>query len=368
MNNTPPADNVVLREAIGELQRCLPGHWTTAIAVKTNDTTAARLTIRTPAGASAAVAIGSRRQLDPKLVAGFASALKAAPADGFLVVAPFLGERTRERLSAEGIGYVDLTGNMRLSLDRPTVFIQTRGASKDPWRQPRTMRSLDGVKACRVVRALCDQAPPWGVRALAARAGTDPGYVSRLLDLLDREELVERAPRGPVLAVDVAGLIRRWAVDYRFEEANRTAPFTHAHGVLGALGRLREQPSPHAITGRAGAAALSGGALPAEVTLYVDNLERVARRLGLTSAATARHQHGRAHLLLVEPFDGVVFEGAWERDGLRYAAPSQVAADLLGMRPPAPEHAETLLSRLPVVAPPLRNGDDSAKQATDSAS
>ena len=51
-------------------------------------------------------------------------------ADAFVVIAPFLGPRTRERLADEGLGYVDLVGNMRLVLDRPTVFISSRGWSK----------------------------------------------------------------------------------------------------------------------------------------------------------------------------------------------------------------------------------------------
>jgi hypothetical protein len=340
MNNTTPADNVVLREAIAELQRCLPGHWTTSISVKTNDVAAARLTIKTPAGASAALAIGNKRQLDPKFASAFAETLKSTPADGFVVVAPFLGERTRDRLSAAGVGYVDLAGNMRVSLDRPTVFIQTRGAHKSPWSEPRVLRALDGRKACCVVRALCDDRPPFGVRALAARAGTDPGYVSRLLDLLDREELIERIVRGAVTAVDVPALIRRWAVDYRFEGASRRLAFSHPHGMPGALGRLRDETIPHALTARAGAAALLGTAFPGQAALYVDNPDRVARRLGLTPATYD------AGLILIEPFDPVVFTGGSARDGLTFAAPSQIAADLLGSGTSGTGMAEAVMRKM----------------------
>lgn len=41
-----------------------------------------------------------------------------------------------------------------------------------------------------MVRALCDSFPPLGTRDLARRTETDPGYVSRVLDLLDREDLI----------------------------------------------------------------------------------------------------------------------------------------------------------------------------------
>jgi hypothetical protein len=237
MNNAAPSDNVVLRQAVEQIQRCLPGHWSTSVSVKTNDAADARLTIRTPAGASAALAIGARRQLDPRFVSEVAGALKATTADGFVVIAPFLGARTRERLADEGLGYVDLAGNMRVVLDRPTVFIQTRGDERSPWAAPRAARSLHAAKASRLVRALVEGAPPFGVRQLAGLADTDPGYVSRLLDLFDREELVDRDARGGVAAVHVARLVRRWAEDYRFGEAHRfvaSAPWrsgrARAHG------------------------------------------------------------------------------------------------------------------------------------------
>lgn len=337
MNNPAPSDNVVLRHAVEQIQRCLPSHWSTSVATKTNDAADARLTIKTPAGASAALAIGARRQLDPRLVGEVAGALKTASADAFLIIAPFLGARTRERLADAGIGFVDLVGNIRLVLDRPTVFIAARGEEKSPWAGPRATRSLHAAKASRIVRALADGAPPFGVRQLAVLAGTDPGYVSRLLDIFDREELIEREIRGPVVAVDVARLLRRWSEDYRFGDAHRFVPLVHPHGVPGALAGLRDAGVPYALTARAGAAALLGTALPGVVAAYVDNPERVARLLGLEAGDTG------ANLMLIDPFDPFVFEGAWEASGLRYAARSQIIADLLGSPPPGPAQATTLL-------------------------
>jgi hypothetical protein len=308
--------------------------------MKTNDAADARLTIKTPAGASAALAIGARRQLDPRLVAEVAGTLKTAAADAFVVIAPFLGARTRERLADEGLGYVDLAGNMRLVLDRPTVFIASRGDDTSPWATPRSTRSLHAAKASRLVRALADGHAPFGVRQLAVVAGTDPGYVSRLLDLFHRDELIEREPRGPVVAVHVDRLIRRWAEDYHFGDAHRFVAVAHPHGVPGALAALRDARVPHALTARAGAAALLGTALPGIVAAYVDNPERVAGEIGAEPAGTG----AGANLLLIDPFDAFVFDGSWEVSGLRYAARSQIIADLLGSPPPAPAQAATLLA------------------------
>jgi hypothetical protein len=336
MGNGAPSDNVVLRQAVEQIQRCLPSHWSTSVATKTNDVADARLTIKTPAGASAALAIGARRQLDPRLVDEVTGALKTAAADAFVVIAPFLGARTRERLAHAGVGYVDLAGNMRLVLDRPTVFLATRGEERSPWAAPRDSRSLHAAKASRLVRALCDGTPPFGVRALASAIGTDPGYVSRLFDLFHREELCERTLRGPVVEVHVARLIRRWAQDYRFSSLHRMVPVAHPHGVPGALAALRDGGVPYALTARAGAAALLGTALPGTVAAYVDNPERVAAAIGATSAPSP-------NLVLIDPFDRFVFDGVWEAAGLRYAARAQIIADLLDSPPPAASQAATLL-------------------------
>ncbi len=357
MSNVAPSDNVVLRQAVEQIQRCLPRGWSTTVAVKTNDLAAARVTIKTPAGTSAALAIGARRQLDPRLVPQVAAALKSTAADAFVVIAPFLGARTRERLAEEGLGYVDLCGNMRLALDRPTVLLQMRGEDRSPWAAPRSTRSLHAAKASRLVRALVDGVPPFGVRRLAAQIGTDPGYVSRLLDLFDREELVEREPHGPVTAVHRARLIRRWAEDYDFVDAHRALAFAHPHGVPGALTALRASGAPYALTARAGAAALLGAALPPVVVACVDNAGRVADLLG---AAPAPEGTG-GNLLLVEPFDPFPLEGTWQRNGFTYAAASQIVADLLGSPSPAPDQAAVLLRRMVETRP--GGPDDSVSAA-----
>jgi hypothetical protein len=46
---------------------------------------------------------------------------------------------------------------------------------------------------------------------------------------------------------------------------------------------------------------------------------------------------------LIEPFDPVVFMGGSARDGLAFAAPSQIAADLLGSGPSGGGMAEAVM-------------------------
>ena len=52
-----------------------------------------------------------------------------------------------------------------------------------------------------------------------------------------------------------------------------------------------------------------------------------------------------ANVVLLEPFDGVVFTHTWERDAVRHAAPAQIAADLLGSPAPGPQEAAAVMGR-----------------------
>ncbi len=298
MRNLAPANNVVLRTAIDEIQSCLPAHWSTSVAVKTNDASDARLVIKTPAGANAAVAIASKRQLDPSLVPAAADALKTVAADGFLVVSPFLGARTRERLLARGIGYVDLAGNVRLALDRPSILIDRQGQERNPWAKSRDMRSLDGPKASRLIRALCDRLA--AVRRAAARGARR-----------DRSRL-RVASAGPARARGAgtpqpARLRRRGRRPRRDPALGDRVPLprrrTARCSATTSAGRARCSAGcarPTSPTRSRGARARRCSAhqpLPVVVACYVDNPERAARRLDLPAVRDG------ANVVLLEPFD-----------------------------------------------------------------
>jgi hypothetical protein len=254
-----------------------------------------------------------------------------------VLVAPFLSSRTRDRLEERGVGYIDLTGNVRVVLDRPALFVQASGAERDPRREERPARTLKGAKAARIVRALCDFAPPLGVRELAERARTDPGYVSRVFRLLEREDLIQREPRGPVTSVDWQGLIRRWTEDYSLFGSNRTGSYLEPRGLNSLLQKVRNSDFQYAVTGSLGSASVAPVAPARLAVLFVDDIEDAAERLAIRPTEVG------ANVILAEPFDPVVYERDEERDGITYVAPSQNAADLLTSPGRGPSEAEELM-------------------------
>jgi hypothetical protein len=220
----------------------------------------------------------------------------------------------------------------------PAVFIETQGAERDPAPPKRALGSLKGPAAGRVVRAACDYRPPYGVRELANRAGASIGSVARVFDLLRREALVERDERGAVTAVDWEKLIRRWTQDYALLKSNRVSNWLVPRGLPSLLKSLAECKSRYAVTGSSVAAALAPISPPRLLTVYVDDAPAFAGKLDLRPAEAG------TNVLLVEPFDAVIFDRTLRRDDVTFANPSQVAADLLTGPGRAPAEAESLLA------------------------
>lgn len=254
-----------------------------------------------------------------------------------MVLARYLSPSIRERLREAEFSYLDLTGNARVVVREPGIFIETQGADVAPVRTTRTSRTLRGAKAGLVVRALISSRAAIGVRELAQRANVDAGYVSRLLALLDREALIERSARGRVEHVDWPRLLRKWAEDAPLESRGAQRTLLEPRGLQALETKLRKTEPIYAITGSLAAAYFAPIAAPRLATIYTDDAEKLAADLSLRPAERG------ANVLLIEAADPCVFEGTLDRDGLSLASPMQVAADLLTSPGRGPAEAEALI-------------------------
>lgn len=310
----------------------LPASWT----VTPSSSPVRTLILRGPDGVVASLEVLSRNRLEPRDIDGLLRGPPPAQGHVMLVWAPYLSPLTQERIVELGGNYADATGNLRVALDRPALFLRTTGATKDPAPQPRPLASLRGAAAGRVVRALCDLRPPYGVRELAQRSGTPLGSVARVLGLLDREAIIVREGRGSVASVDWPKLLRRWTQDYALMTSNQMTTWLAPRGLAALTERLRTAPFRYAVTGSMPASMLAPVAAPRLATVFVESTS-VADALDLEPAEAG------ANVLLVEPFDPVVFERTLMRDGLVLASPSQVVADLLTSPGRGPAEGQALL-------------------------
>jgi hypothetical protein len=295
-----------------------------------------------PSGERVGLWAAARRRLEPAEALALAARM-ARVKGGRAGVVPFvaagyLGERTRWLLAERGIGYADRTGNLRLASERPVLYLERSGARRDPSPDTRPIRTLRGSSSGRAVRALLDHAPPYGVRALAQRAGVSAATLSRVVELLEREAIaVRERARGPVTALDWRALLRRWSEDYSLVGSNRTATYLDPRGGF-AASRLRGSSARYAVTGSAAAAVVAPVAVPRLTAVYVPSIEAAAEGWSLQRAETG------GNVLLVEPCDGVVFERTTRRDGVTHAALGQVAIDLMTGPGRGPAEADALIA------------------------
>ena len=290
------------------------------------------LSVAAPDGSKALQMVEAKRRTFPRDVSSWLRALKPVPPDSsYLLVSQFLSPRARALLEEAGVNYIDMSGNMLIRIARPSVFVRRQGSDKDPAPPDESARSLRGAKAARVVRALCDYREPATSRSVAARAGVTPGYVSKIIGLLERDALVEREGRGPVQPITRvlwADLIRRWSADYRLLESNAARLFLAPQGVPAFLRDVagwasRTPGGRYAVTGSFAAAERAPIAPPSLLMCYVDAPIGVAEKTGLVRATST------GNVYLCEPLDPVVFERTWSQGETVYASLSQVAADCL---------------------------------------
>ena len=351
--NMPVRGTELIRALVEALGAALPSAWSiTSIpeARKAESPMDAILALTAADGAAGTVLVEAKRVVEPRDVPSILRQLESyrgADDARFLVTAPYLSPRVRDLLQGAGVGWFDATGNLRLQLDRPSVFIDRSGASRSPFTDAddRRLKSLKGPGAARVVRALLDVKTPFGVRELAGVAEVGAATSSRVLELLVREDLVERAEDGRVLDVRKLSLARRWCADYGLASSNQAVPMLAARGIDQVLSGLRRYEGTYAITAEAatrpyllrGQAAVAPLAL---LTIYVPDATAAAGSLQL------RPVERGANVVLVEPFDPVVYRGAKVKDRLTCAAPSQVVVDLLTGPGRAPEEGASLIEAL----------------------
>jgi len=340
MRNKKKRGTQARRLPVELLRQRLPPGWSAELRPAADGE---ELSLKASDGRQATLTVISRNSLSPK-EATVVVQQQQQSVSPLLITAPFLSPRTRELLAEAGASYADATGNLRVVTTDPAVFLEGRGAERDPERRPRSLRSLKGAAAGRVVRALCDFSTPFGVRTLAAASATPLGTVSRVVSLLEEEALVTRDNKKVVTSVDWPALIRRWVADYSVSGSNVMRSYLEPRG-LAALAPKLSKLRRYAITGSLAAP----GVAPARLAMvYVGDAEQAAQMLDLAPIEAG------ANVWLLEPYDEVVFERTQQQQigkaeaahSITVAAPSQVAADLMTSPGRGPQEAESLIEKM----------------------
>lgn len=340
----PENEAEVLRRGIAILAERLPAGWTSSVSSET-DPVDARLDVQDPDGNSATLIIEAKRVVEGRDVASVRAQLEAyaetVPGAQGLVVARYLSPPVRNKLTEAGLSYVDATGNMRIELTRPGLYVSDRGADRDPWRGPgRPRGTLKGEPAARIVRAIADFAGKWKIRDLIDQSGASTGATYRVVEFLEREGMATRDDDGLVDVPDWAQILRRWSDDYGFVRTNQVTRWIAPRGLPGLLEQIAstEEGSRYAVTGTIAAAEWAAYAPARLAMIYAVDPPAAAQAWDL------RATEAGANVLLAQPKYDVVFERSLlNAEGVMVAKPSQVVVDLMTGPGRNPSEAEELL-------------------------
>lgn len=334
------SENTILTKALETLRSRLPAGWSLGVvrqAPQHDGPVDSVVRVVAPDGRLRDLGIVVKRAMDPRFAQSLVQGARSRPpALPLLAVAEWMSRGVRDALRMGGIDYLDLTGNIRLVMAEPGLFVETAGADRNP-SPDRPGITLRGDKAADVVHVLCMGRPPMGVRRIAASAGTTPGYVSKLLVLLHQQAAVERTEDGQVKGVDIRRLVERWAEDAPLEVRVDVTTWIAPRGITAFLERLRTWEGRYAVTGSQAASRRAPVAPPRLISVYVDEIEAFANGMGLRPAEAG------VNVRLLVPSGDAAFRGLWEEEGVRFAALPRVAADLLSEPGRGLAQAEALL-------------------------
>jgi len=265
----------------------------------------------------------------------------APPGTYGILVAPFISPRAAEICSEEKIGYVDLSGNCRLSFGQ--IYIERKG-EPNLFAKKRDLRSLYSPKAERVLRVLLVNPHGfWKLQKLAEEAEVSIGQVSKVKKILTDQEWIEPEP-GRIQLIKPIELLSDWAANYDskrnvvrdFYTLKKTSEFeADLAEVCGQRG------IEYALTGFSAAARLAPAVRYQRAMAYV-NLpqEDLASLLGLKEVTSG------ANVSLLRPYDEGVFYGGRAVDEARIASPVQVYLDLISIKGRGEEAAQVILDEV----------------------
>ena len=263
--------------------------------------------------------------------------------DAYLVfAAPYISERAREICKAEGIGYVDLMGDVYLRFE--SVLIDKVSAAARPVEQ-KSLKTLFAPKATRVLRTLL-RSPNTRTRIkdLAEACSMSPAGVYFVVSLLENKGFVTRADDRSITLTEPDRLLREWAKNWTWKKSRPNFYFSFdktAEQIIQRVGETtRRLGLAYALTGMAGASRVAPFVRFADVSLYLkDGRDQLVKELDLRPVTSG------ANVVILDPYDEGVFAGTREIRGARVVSDIQLFVDLYTNPARGEEQAEALFER-----------------------
>jgi len=255
-----------------------------------------------------------------------------------VVIAPFISERGQEICKENGIGYVDLAGNVFLKFDG--VYIEKLGKEKLQ-KSKRKLKSLFSPVSSRIIRVfLEDPQREWRILKLSKEANASLGYVHKVVTSLQEQGYLQRGKRG--IKINEPGkLLDTWSLEYKFSLNKMYSFYSFIKEPTKIMQRIEEASkklgAEYAMTMHAGASLVAPFVRFTDVHFYITGeCERWVKVLDLKPVEFG----GTIHLL--KPYDSGIFYKTREIDGVKIVSNMQLYLDLYNYPARGREQAEFL--------------------------
>ncbi|WP_420638728.1 hypothetical protein [Candidatus Poriferisocius sp.] len=146
--------------------------------------------------------------------------------------------------------------------------------------------------------------------------------------------------------VEWDALLRQLALSYSLLESNGITNWVASAGSEQFLRDLVASQTPNwAVTGSFGASELVSVAAPEITMVYADDPD------GIAALTRLRPVRRGGNVVIALPYDDIVFDRTWHRNGITYASPAQLCVDCLTGPGRMPAEGEALLDWLRARAP-----------------
>lgn len=255
-----------------------------------------------------------------------------------VLLAPYVADATAQLCARDGVGYIDLAGNCRLSFGQ--VYIEQCG-KENPFSEKRELRSLYSPKAERILRVLMTSPrKAWKVQELASEADVSLGLASKVKQILKLREWLAPRSKG-VRLLDPEAALTEWAGEYRYSKHRAVDFYSLVSGSeLEKQVALAAETSNIriALTGFSAAVRYAPAVRYRRSMIYcAGEAAAIAQKLDLKQVSSG------ANLTLIQPYDEGVFYGVEPRDGLPVVSAIQTYLDLMKQLARGEEAAAALL-------------------------
>lgn len=298
--------------------------------------------VKTPAGSKDLI-VELKSSGQPRIVRETALRLartcQKRPSTYGVIIAPYISSKAAEICIEENVGFIDLTGNCRVSFKG--VYIERSGRPNSSIIR-REHRSLFSQKATRVLRVLFEHPKKkWRIAGLAKEASVSLGQTFNVKNLLLDREMVIVDDDGLVLK-DPDVLLGEWAAAH-VPHKNWSEYFTlkaPAEFEVELAELCNKKGIPYALMGFSAASRYAPMVRTNRAMAYVSgNVPATARELDLKAVTNG------ANVILALPSDEGVYYGTQEIDNIKIVSPLQAYLDLVGFRGRGDEAAQTILER-----------------------